>query len=401
VTDNPGPKRDANYILHQEGKEALRKAFDSAQANAKAAAQEGEQKQQGASKGLPFELFDDFRRQARKEWLVEGLLGAGEASSFFGEPGCGKSVLAEDLGLHVAAGLPWLGRAVKRGAVLYLALERPQLVKRRGLAYGLHAGMTGLPFALVSVELDLRGSNVADQVAATCDALKASIGLAVALIIIDTISRGLCGGDENSPKDIGSVVRTIGRINALTGAHVLCVHHTPADGANRQRGHSSLKGGLDTTIHVEKAGSTRTATVTKANDSEEGDALAFTLESVEIDRDQAGNVTTAPIVAPVEGYVAKRSAPPRKLNDRQKLALEALSACAAERGKPPAAALGLPASIVSVITVDEWRDHMLDAGILDRDAPNPREDFRRVKAQLQTRHLIAEQKGFVWRCSPD
>jgi hypothetical protein len=36
-----------------------------------------------------------------KQWLVDRYLGAGEASAMYGKPGDG---LAEDMGLHVAAG---------------------------------------------------------------------------------------------------------------------------------------------------------------------------------------------------------------------------------------------------------------------------------------------------------
>jgi hypothetical protein len=343
-----------------------------------------------------FVLYDDLDVAARKDWLVERLLGAGEASSFYGEPGSGKSVLAEDLGLHIVAGRPWHGRAVEQGAVLYLALERVNLVKRRAIAFRLHTGLANLPFAIFGGELDFRLARTADAIARMCEELTAATGCDPALAIVDTVSRGLCGGDENSPKDMGAVVRTIGRIQQLTGAHVLSAHHTPADGGNRQRGHSSLKGGLDTTIHVEKTASARTATVTKANDSEEGESIAFNLESIEIDRDEAGNVTTAPIVVPAEAP-AGRSAPPRKLNDRQRLALEALSNCAANRGRPPPDTLGLPSGI-SAVSVHEWRDELLDAGVLDRDAPNPRQNFKRVKEQLLAKHLVAERGSLVWRC---
>ena len=40
----------------------------------------------------------------RKTWLVHHLLAVGELSAFYGEPGSGKSVLAQDIGLHLAAG---------------------------------------------------------------------------------------------------------------------------------------------------------------------------------------------------------------------------------------------------------------------------------------------------------
>jgi hypothetical protein len=145
--------------------------------------------------------------------------------------------------------------------------------------------------------------------------------------------------------------------------------------------------------------SVRTATVTKANDSEEDEAISFDLLSIEIDRDEhGGNVTTAPIVVPAEAPKGSRPVHPRQLNNRQKLALEALSNCAAERGKPAPEAFGLPAG-VTTITAQEWRDQLLDRGVLDNDAPNLRQDFKRLQEQLLARHLIAERGGLVWRCA--
>src|SRR5262249_57960225 len=73
-----------------------------------------------------FRLFHELEAESRKQWLVHNLLGHGEASVMYGKPGDGKSVLAEDLGLHIAAGRPWHGPAVKRRAALYCSLQRHQ-----------------------------------------------------------------------------------------------------------------------------------------------------------------------------------------------------------------------------------------------------------------------------------
>ena len=66
------------------------------------------------------------------------------------------------------------------------------------------------------------------------------------------------------------------------------------------RGHGALLGAMDTTLHVVKSASVRTATVVKANDSEEGEMVAFDLESVKIGEDG----TTAPVVIPTEASAA-------------------------------------------------------------------------------------------------
>ena len=97
------------------------------------------------------------------------------------------------------------------------------------------------------------------------------------LICIDTLSRALCGGDENSCKDIGALVNATARLQDAAAAHVLWVHHMPQESkANACAATGRCSGALDTTIHVVKAADgIRTATVIKANDSEEGERVVF------------------------------------------------------------------------------------------------------------------------------
>ena len=97
-----------------------------------------------------FLLFRELQATSTKEWLVQGLLGAGDASAWYGIPGCGKR------GERVAGGREWHGRSVKRGAVLYVALERKQVVQRRAIAYRERHAISDIPFALVGGVFDLR-----------------------------------------------------------------------------------------------------------------------------------------------------------------------------------------------------------------------------------------------------
>jgi predicted ABC-type sugar transport system permease subunit len=86
----------------------------------------------------------------------------------------------------------------------------------------------------------------------------------------------------------------------------------------------------------------------------------------------------------------------RKLSDRQRLALDALADCAADRGQSPPQGFGLPNGLVAA-TLDQWRDELRSRGVLDPDAKNPREDFRRVRNSLHARKLIGVRDNFVWR----
>jgi hypothetical protein len=271
-----------------------------------------------------FVLYGELSDTSRKDWLVRGLLGAGEASAVYGKPGDGKSALVEDMALHIAAGREWHGRQVKQGAVLYVALERRELVVRRAIAFRERHGVLRLPFAVLGGLYDMRDPKTVQKLADAAHEVAEETGTDLRLLSIDTLSRGLSGGDENSPKDMGAIVNATSILQAATKAHILWVHHTPLDGADRLRGHGALLGAMDTTINVAKSGTIRTATVVKANDSEEGAQVAFTLESVVIGTDDEGNETTAPVVIPADANEA-RSPTPRKISDKDRLALEALA----------------------------------------------------------------------------
>src|SRR5262245_10263215 len=264
------------------------------------------------SRSGQFKLFAELSAESRKEWLVRGLLAAGDASAFYGVPGCGKSVLVEDMALHIAAGRDWHGREIKQGAVLYVALERRAMVERRAIACRERYLDASLPFAVIGGAYDFKLPQTALEILKVIREVEAETRQDVILVVIDTISRALCGGDENSSKDMGMIVAATSKLQAETKAHVLWVHHMPQDGAERLRGHGALLGAMDTTVHVSKNGALRTATVIKSNDAEEGERIAFTLESITIGED-----TTAPVVIPADAGTHIKSDEPKLTKNQQ------------------------------------------------------------------------------------
>jgi len=319
-------------------------------------------------------MFKDIGMEQRKIWLADNFLGAGEESCVYGPPGVAKSILVTDLACHVAAGRDWFGRRVLHGSVLYVAAERAKLVERRLAAFRRHYNLHDLPLALVSGPTDLRtNAQHAGIIKKFAEELKAKTGFPVVLIIIDTVSRVLNGGDENSPRDMGALISNISHLQEKTGAHVMVVHHIPQDGNVRLRGHGSLLGALDTTIAVEKAGSLRSATIIKSNDGADDQRITFDLQSVILTTDEeTGQDTTAPIVVPLDG-AASKPAPKKKLTDRQKNAMTALFDLSVN-GKAPPTSLGLPTGI-RVLDVTEWREELLSRRVLDPEGANPRAAF--------------------------
>ena len=208
--------------------------------------------------------------------------------------------------------------------MLYVAIERSALVKRRLAAFRAHHVVDEIPLAVVSGHADLRTSRDSAEEIIECARRIAEIGeVPTSLILIDTVSRALAGGDENSPKDMGSLVGNLAHIQEQTGAHVSALHHIPADGTQRLRGHGALLGACDTTIKVESFGTFRAATVDKVNDGPEGERATFDLKSIELHFDaETGKATTAPILIPAEApSVAASKGPNLTANQRSMLTL--------------------------------------------------------------------------------
>jgi AAA domain len=344
--------------------------------------------------GLPFVLFDDID-DVSKQWLVANLFGAGEAAVFYGAPGCGKSVLAEDLGLHISAGMSWHGRAILRGAVLYVALERAKLVKRRARAFAVKHNIRGLPFAVVGGVVNFRDPKTVARIVNTVRAVEAVTRQTIVLIIIDTVSRALAGGDENSSKDMGELITTIGGIQQNTSAAALLLHHVPHEG-DRMRGHGNLLGAVDTTVHVVKGIVFRTATVIKANDSNEGEQVGFTLESIDLP-----GGAQAPVVVPVEvgSTTCAGSTAGSKVNSNQKRFLDILRLAVLETPADLKNTNVVPIGMQAV-TRDNLKRHCVAKGWMEEAESNKaRAKVSDMLNALAGKHLIGLTDQYVWLAS--
>ena len=102
------------------------------------------------------------------------------------------------------------------------------------------------------------------------------------LIVIDTLSRALAGGDENSPKDMGSFILNVGKLMNATDGAVLAIHHCGKDEARGMRGHSSLLGAVDTELEIVRRfaeDKSASITITKQKDGEDGLTFEVPLRS--------------------------------------------------------------------------------------------------------------------------
>jgi hypothetical protein len=236
-----------------------------------------EQKQaEKPAKKFVFMDFDEVAAVALEQSnrpLVKGFIDQGTMSVIYGDSNVGKTFVAMDLAFHIGAGIDYAGMKTTQGLVVYVAAEGGNGAKRRVLAlkekYGAKAD--GAQFKLLPSPIDLRRPDA--DLNAFIEALR-GVGAPISLIVVDTLSRALAGGDENSSVDMGAIVKHFDVIRNATGAHLMIVHHTGKNKAAGARGHSLLRAATDTEIEVTEG----QIAVTKQRDLDKSWTSGFSLE---------------------------------------------------------------------------------------------------------------------------
>lgn len=192
---------------------------------------------------------------APSRYLIEGLYDRNAFVVTYGESNTGKSNVVLNQALHIAAGLPWRGRSVKQGMVVYVAAEGALGLEDRVEAYKTampEIDWSKVPFYLWSFPADFLHSNAdADYLIGQIKAVEAETGVKCVAAKLDTLSRLLAGGDENTSVDMGKMVMRCGRVQSAIGCTVHLVHHAGKNTAKGARGHSSLRAAVDTEIEIE------------------------------------------------------------------------------------------------------------------------------------------------------
>lgn len=341
---------------------------------------------------------------------MSGLLGNGTASVIYGEPNCGKTFFALELGLSVARGAPFFGREVMQGGVIYCALEGGYGAKNRIAAYVQHHGISKedsarIPFGIVTSTLNLMDpeGDVRSMIHAILDAAD-RIDEPVRMVIVDTLSRAMPGGNENSPEDMTALVSNVDFIRQETQAHVMLIHHCGKDTAKGMRGHSSLRGAIDTEIEVSKqangTGSMSIATVSKQRDLEVAGEFTFKLYPVELGKNDRGDPVTSCIV---EEYTPDPDVPAAKdkrktidkLRPSAHLALRCLQNVLAANGEPAPPSSHIPTNVI-VAKNAMWRDEYRARDIGGAKPGSKDRNFKRGVDDLTKVGMIGSWMDYSW-----
>lgn len=274
--------------------------------------------------------------------LIKGLLDQGAMTVLYGASNTGKTFVALDAAFHVATDRDWGGMKVTPGmSVVYVAAEGGVGARKRAAALRVKYGtpvdgrFTFLlaPINLLKPDADLKP--LIDMVRA--------LGVRVGLVVIDTLSRAMAGGDENASTDMGAMVRHLDILRKATDAHLLVVHHSGKDLMKGARGWSGLRAATDTEIEIADG----VITVTKQRDLDREWSSAFVLDVVELGRDADGDPVTSCTVR----LMRETEAPPAAATRKEDAIVQAVTAILATRDTTAEAGVSI-AEIIAYLGAD-------------------------------------------------
>jgi hypothetical protein len=236
----------------------------------------------------------EFADRPLPTWVVRDVLPKAELVVLFGESTAGKSFVALDMVEAIARGLPWRGKRVKQGRVVYVVAEGGGGFSKRLRAYEIEhqVNHVGVPLGIIHAAPNLIERGDAVEV---CKQIVTWGGADV--VVVDTFAKTIVGGNENAGEDVGRALANCNGLHRATGAVVVLIHHAGKDASKGARGWSGLKAAADAEIEVLRmpAGQ-RLMRTSKQKDGEDGLAWGFDLKSVPVGMNEDGDVETSCVV---------------------------------------------------------------------------------------------------------
>jgi len=232
-----------------------------------------------------------------------------ETVVMFAEPKMGKTAVSLTTALHMACGLD-LGslKVHEPGAVIYYALEGQHAINLRVEAWKREMRSRGvalpdsIPLFVVTrpanfIKPDNRAEQAGKMIAASKYA-EAS-GFPLKAIFIDTLTKAMSGGDQNSVEDTSHLFETVSLIReGGVKATVVFVHHKAR--AGHARGSSNIEAEPDMLLDITKKNDVITMRIARARSIEDGAQYSFKISSVDLGSTRQGHPLTSMFIEPVD-----------------------------------------------------------------------------------------------------
>lgn len=328
----------------------------------------------------------DLNALPTRSYLIKKLLDSLSLSVVYGEPNSGKTFFCLDLALHIASGKHWQNRKTKQKSVVYVSAEGGGGISSRLKAYRKYHKLDALPSFHVVVAAPLLNDKSKDVEELISGLVKIpNLGC----VVIDTLSRCMGGGNENSPDDMGAFINTCDKIREKLNTHVMIIHHSGKEAGKGPRGHSSLRGAVDTEIEIRKQQNVISAEIKKQRDGEVGNQYYFRLTPVHLGMDEDGEPITSCIVEYTDDA-------PRKKQTQKDIFLETLDEALHSKGEKRFIA-STKAKTQSV-EIDKLRD-LLKHREFSKSEKDWDRIFRRILSEARNENIIAYNNEYIWRGS--
>ncbi len=283
-------------------------------------------------KGIP---ANEIKPALSLRWLIKGVLPQKGLAIVYGAPGSGKSFFVIDLVAHISSPelVKWRNRKAETGGVAYCFLEGGFGAHNRISALSSRLGDLGSFFSYpYSMNLSSAPKAAHDGSGMTKNDAKILVGSireqqgAVAVVVIDTLSRAMSGKDENSSTEMTAFIAAMDYIAAELECLVVVVHHSGKDQSRGARGHSSLLGAIETEIEItrpSKETTGRIAKMTKMKEGGDGDEFAFELEQFVLGDDEDGEPVSTCVVSHTELDPTKHKPKRQSLGPNEQIVLKA------------------------------------------------------------------------------
>ena len=293
----------------QTGQQAGTTIFDTIAEQEREADPEGH----GQRPLYPLLSIDDIINRPAPKWLVEDKIPQTGLGFLYSEPGVGKSFVALDMCLTIAAGAAyWHGDVIEcepDAPIVYIAAEGESGFRNRIKAWLQEHPEADRASVLKRLKVLPRTVNFmkTEDIALFLASIEhADIG-APAMVVVDTVSRAMPGADENLQKEMTLFVSACDRIRDAYQCVVLGVHHAGKSGD--LRGSTVLLGAGDFVMRLsrkDKSASIVRLACEKSKDGADDWSSDFRMAKVTLlgDERPKGGFETSRVIVPLGAAVA-------------------------------------------------------------------------------------------------